>query len=386
MTTGYDIHSYGRMIEDPVRMGAYGAALRKHVKAGMVVVELGSGPGIMAMMACQLGASRVYAIEPDPSIDLARRLAQTNGFDDRIVCIRKLSTDVELPERGDLLLSDLRGTLPLLEHHIGSIKDARERLLKPGAQQLPQRDTLMVGLARDDGEFARLQRPWRANTLGLDLRAGYDFGINMLRGVDQKSNVSLGVGQAWGVVDYRTVESPNVSGRVEFSPPAGERVNGLELWFEAEVCDGIGYSTGPDQPSQVYGRGWLPLQDELVVGEAETITVELAMNLVNGAYLTRWTTSIGRPGDAAPRLRFRQSTLGSAVLSQSELKRFDLAHAPVAADRTRAAQFALAQFDGQRSVASIAAALRADFPQAFRSDQVAVDFVRDLARRYCPDA
>src|SRR6184192_1242910 len=60
----YGLGAYGSMIADRVRVEAYAEALRKSVRKGSVVAEIGTGPGIFAVLACQLGASRVYAIEP----------------------------------------------------------------------------------------------------------------------------------------------------------------------------------------------------------------------------------------------------------------------------------------------------------------------------------
>ena len=55
----YSLNAYGSMIADRVRVDAYAEALRKTVHMGSVVVEIGTGPGIFAVLACQLGASRV---------------------------------------------------------------------------------------------------------------------------------------------------------------------------------------------------------------------------------------------------------------------------------------------------------------------------------------
>ena len=95
-------------------MQAYSEALRRTVRPGSVVVEIGTGPGVFAVLACQLGASRVYAIEPDPIIQVAREIAAVNHCADRIEFIEDISTRVELPSRADVIFSDMRGVLPLL--------------------------------------------------------------------------------------------------------------------------------------------------------------------------------------------------------------------------------------------------------------------------------
>ncbi|MGQ0799779.1 MAG: 50S ribosomal protein L11 methyltransferase [Pseudomarimonas sp.] len=386
MSSGYSVVDYGRMVEDKVRMNAYREAMRRHIKPGAVVVEIGSGPGITTMLACQLGASRVYAIETDPSIEIGRQLAMENGFADRIVFLRKMSTEVSLPTPADVLISDLRGQLPLLSHHIGSIRDARRRLLRPGGVQLPLRDRLFVGLSRDDKQYERLTRPWDENDFGLKLDSARKYAINCREGADEQTTISLGAGREWACIEYTTVESPNVVGSAEFELPEGEVVNGLEVWFEAEVSEGIRYSTAPDQPRQVYGRAWLPLERPVIGAAGDRLVVNLALNFVSGDYVTRWSTEVFAAGSTTPRLRFKQSTFDALVLSAAEMRRLAPSYVPVPNGKTRLARFVLDQLNGSRTVGAIANEVLAAFPGEFRAAGDAMELVRDLARRHCSDS
>src|SRR2546425_794252 len=128
----YSLGAYASMIADRVRVEAYAAALRKTVREGSVVVEIGTGPGIFAVLACQFGASRVYAIEPDGIIQVAREVAVANGCANKIEFFEELSDRVTLPGRADVIFSDLRAVLPLFQRHIPVIIDARSRFLVPG--------------------------------------------------------------------------------------------------------------------------------------------------------------------------------------------------------------------------------------------------------------
>jgi predicted RNA methylase len=82
----YSNPGYVSMIAERVRMRAYTAALRNAVKPGSVVLDLGAGKGIFAVLACRFGARRVYAIEPSDAIEVASQtavdsfiLSQMNG-------------------------------------------------------------------------------------------------------------------------------------------------------------------------------------------------------------------------------------------------------------------------------------------------------------------
>src|SRR5580765_8329348 len=110
--SGYTVADYGAMIVDPVRMDRYVRALERAIKPGAVVIDIGTGTGIFALLACRFGARRVYAIEPDDAIQVAREIAAANGCADRIEFIQAMSTQVTLPERADVIISDIGGVLP----------------------------------------------------------------------------------------------------------------------------------------------------------------------------------------------------------------------------------------------------------------------------------
>src|SRR5207247_1870624 len=121
----YDLLSYGAMIADECRTAAFARAIEARVTEGAVVVDIGTGSGIMAMMACRAGARRVYALEPDDVIQVAREAAAANGFADRICFIQAASADVDVPEPVDGIVSDLRGALPFFSGGVAAVIDAR---------------------------------------------------------------------------------------------------------------------------------------------------------------------------------------------------------------------------------------------------------------------
>src|SRR5207247_9131381 len=107
-------------------------ALHRGISPASIVLDIVAGTGICSLLACLYGARKVYAIEPSSAIGIAEESARSNGFGDRIACIQALSTEVELPEKVNVIVSDLRGVLQLFTQHLPSIIDARRRLLAPG--------------------------------------------------------------------------------------------------------------------------------------------------------------------------------------------------------------------------------------------------------------
>src|SRR5215212_1061203 len=108
----YSISAFGSMIADEKRTDAYVAALQHAITPATVVLDIGTGTGIFAILACRFGARHVYAVEPGEAIHVARQIAHANGYADRITFIQDLSTHITLPEPANVVISDLHGVLP----------------------------------------------------------------------------------------------------------------------------------------------------------------------------------------------------------------------------------------------------------------------------------
>ena len=165
----YSLRDFGAMIADAGRFGAYAKAIAAAVRPGDTVAEIGCGPGVFSLLACRAGARRVFAIESDDSIQFARQLAAANSFTDRIEFFQSDSRKAELPERANVIVSDIRGVLPLHDHAIPSLEDARQRLLAPGGIMIPLRDTLKAAVINADEYYSRLISPWQKSVPGVDL-------------------------------------------------------------------------------------------------------------------------------------------------------------------------------------------------------------------------
>src|SRR6185369_11532160 len=201
----YSVQAYGRMIMDRLRTEAYIAALRLAITPGSVVVEIGTGTGYFAMVACQLGAARVYAIDPADAIVVAEQAAAENGLSGKIRFFQRMSSEVTLPEHADVIVSDLRGALPLYGAHIPSIMDARTRLLKPGGALIPQEDRIWAVLLEAPELYAEQVDMWRLMDPALRLEAGRRFSSNSSHPTGQFAPDQLiSEAQRWATVNYNT--------------------------------------------------------------------------------------------------------------------------------------------------------------------------------------
>ena len=310
----YSVHFYGQMIADAPRMNAYAAALRKAVKPDSVVMDLGCGPGVFALLACKLGARRVYAVEPENIVGLAREAASANGFSDRIEFFEKLSTEITLPEPATIIISDLRGVLPWFEQHLPSIIDARERLLARGGVLIPQRDILWAAVIEAPEQYEELVCPWK-NQFDLDLSAATRLVTNTWRKSRIKQEQLLTDPVRWTTLDYYDVKTPDMRAEISWQAARNGTAHGLAVWFDSELAEGVQFSNHPAAPELIYGIGFFPFLRPVEVIEGERITTRLAADLVHDGYVWRWDTEIS--GKAS----FKQSTFFGVPLSANQLRK-----------------------------------------------------------------
>ena len=297
----YSIGDYGDMIADKVRMDPYVYALKSLVQPDSVVLDIGTGAGIHALLACKFGARKVYAIEPNEAIHLAKELAQVNGFEDRIEFIQDLSTNITLPDRADVIVSDLRGILPLYGGHIPAIMDARERHLAPNGTLIPKRDTLWVSLVEARNLYHEIAMPWNY-PYGLDMEMAKQVVLNNWyeeeAGHFGKRSL-LTDPYKWAEIEYMSIEDPDVSASsIQKQATRDGTAHGLIMWFDGEIADGIHVFNGPKaaKTAEVYGCGFFPLLKPVQIAIGDTIKLDIIARLSGQDYDWQWHTSI-KSGD-----------------------------------------------------------------------------------------
>ena len=71
------------MIHDRRRVEAFRAAIEAAVQPGDVVLDIGTGTGLLACLAARAGARKVYAVEEGGIATVAAGVVADNGYDDR---------------------------------------------------------------------------------------------------------------------------------------------------------------------------------------------------------------------------------------------------------------------------------------------------------------
>jgi protein arginine N-methyltransferase 1 len=384
----YSIADYGEMITDEIRMDPYVYALKAAIGPDSVVLDIGTGTGIHALLACKFGARKVYAVEPNEAIHLAQELARANGFADRIEFIQNISTRVILPEKADVIVSDLRGVLPLYEGHITSIIDARQRHLAPGGALIPRRDTLSVSLVEAPSVYDEIIKPWNY-PYGLAMEEAKQLVLNswVEESTDTFSKRNLLMeSQIWTVLDYLSIDNPNVEPlNVTQKATRDGTAHGLWMWFDAEITDELCICNGPqsEKTAKVYGCGFFPLLVPVVVNQGDMITLNIRADLIEEQYVWCWHTRI-QSGDNPQAIKadFEQSTDLQGRLDSAVPHNQVLNFRPARSQAGEIDHFILEKMDGRHTIDQIARQVQEKYSARFKTQKEAQFYVNDLSQEY----
>ena len=278
-TSGWaDPVEHARMLHDDRRTGDYLAALAAAVRPDDVVLDIGTGSGVLAVAAARAGARRVYAVEASDIAEVAARVFEVNGVQDRVTLLPGWSRQIELPEPADLLVAEVIGNEPLEEEILETTLDARQRLLKPGARLIPHTLTLLArAVLLPEAECrqrtfgrAAVER-WRG-LYDIDFQPLLDVASpNPLHTITEGEIVAtwpqVGPPAVLASLDLTSFEEPSVRARADLvvAPPGA--VNAIAITFRADLYDGISHTLDPwSWPASSWATSVWVLPDLVEVG------------------------------------------------------------------------------------------------------------------------
>jgi len=158
-----------QMLVDHNRMAAYHHAIagNANIFKDKVVMDVGTGSGILAAWAAQAGARKVYAVEYTDMAKHAKRVMDANGLSDIVTVIQGAVEEVELPAEDfpdhdpgtplencvDIIISEWMGYFLLRESMLDSLIRARDKFLKKGTGLMfPSHATMYIAPVYDEEE------------------------------------------------------------------------------------------------------------------------------------------------------------------------------------------------------------------------------------------
>jgi len=244
------------MLNDHHRTRSFLDAIAAVVKPGDVVVDLGTGSGVLAVAAVKAGAERVYAIEETRIGDLARQVFQANGVDDKIHLLEGNSAQISLPERADVLVSEIIGNDPFGESVLESMGDAVGRFLKPDARMIPNH--LAVYAAPVEMPTKELEESLVTPASVARWYAAYGIDFTPLA-IAARLSPFASFARPRDLVAWPLLAEPQVAYAhplavklhaqkavdLAFTTTRAGRCDGIALWFSLSLAPGIELTTDP---------------------------------------------------------------------------------------------------------------------------------------------
>ena len=367
------IGSHRAMVFDANRNELYARAIRKFVTPDTVVLDLGAGLGVHGLLAAAAGAKRVYLVEPEPVVQLARDIARANGLADRIVILEDCIEDVQLPEQVDLIISVFTGNLLYSEDLLPSLFHARDRYLKPGGRLVPDFAELMLAPVSAPELHAKHIGCWSASHLGLDFSAGRRFAANEILWLSREelNAERLAEGSVISTVDLMTATQADCKGEAPFHVEKSGLCHGLLGWTRIRLDDQW-LSTDPASPEVHWSPALLPLDPPLPLEAGEGIAISL-QRPAHGD----WTWTV----EAASGSR-RHSSFLARVDNPRQLRKMAPNYRADLSQRGVNTQRVLTMMQEGKSNQEIAQALASKDPTSFHSVDEALQQVQGLALRY----
>jgi precorrin-6B methylase 2 len=256
-TSGWaDPVEHARMLHDDRRTRDYLAALTEAVRPGDVVLDIGTGSGVLAIAAARAGARRVFAVEASDIAEVAARIFSANGVEDTVTLISGWSRQIELPEQADLLVSEIIGNEPLEEEILETTLDARRRLLKPDARVIPHTLTLLARpllLPEDEARQRAIGRAaverWR-QLYGMEFQPLLDAAIPGPVNMPTEAEVAgvwppVGPPVVLAELDLTTFEDASVQVSTDLVVDTLGAVNAVAVTFRAALHGTIAHTLDP---------------------------------------------------------------------------------------------------------------------------------------------
>lgn len=269
------------MIGDRPRTDAFARAIGEVVRPGNVVLDVGTGTGILAMLAARAGARKVYAIDQSDIARVAEDLVRANGMSDRIEVIQTGAADVRLPERADVIVSEWLGHMAFVEGMLADVLAARDANLILGGRMIPSAVRLLLSPIDDPILYGR-EGPgfWRDPISGLDFRSLEAGELAQGRACQVEVQPAALLAGLEPLVEVDLARcghlEPWKQGARTFAVRRNGVLNGFVACFAADLSPSVVLDTSPGAPGTHWAQTYLPF-DPRFVREGDVLDVRFAL-------------------------------------------------------------------------------------------------------------
>lgn len=270
-------------------MKAYDHALERAVTAGDVVADVGAGTLALSLLALRHGAGHVYAIEADPWMAaVAAEIAEQNDLKGRLTLIQDDARKVRLPDKADVVVSEMMGNLGPEEQMMETLGAFTRRNLAPGGRTVPQRLVTYLAAIEFDGEGWGI---WDEDFLGYRLDAVQDC-VTPAPQLHFFQRPPTLLAEPVAVFDQRPGGArPNPRPSRKLTLTRAGRLHAIIGYFSATLAPGVTLANFPSYPGCNWAVWVWPVRHTRVApGDALHVSVHVPENV---RVATNWRLECG---------------------------------------------------------------------------------------------
>ena len=315
-------------------------------------------------------------------------MAKANNFSRKIVFIKGVSSEVDLPERVDVIVSELIGYFALEEDLLKYLVDAKRRFLKEGGRIIPSHLEMFISPVETPDIYKKEIEFWNKNLYGIEFKKGRQEAINS-RFVQliRPEGLLAKPARLHSIDFYRLneLEKIYVHNSVTFKIEKKGILHGLCGWFSARLSEEILLSNSPQNRPTHWKNNFFPIERPVAVNKGDIVYVRMNAQSFSGNLVWSWIVEIEKSvkKEKVKKIKFNHTTFKNLPLAKDWIlrQRVKKGFIPILKKEDKVRLFILRGCNGTNSTEEIARDLIKKFPASFGSIDEALDRVLEVTKR-----
>ena len=264
----------GAMLFDVPRTTTFEKAIQQ-ISKNKDILEIGTGTGILSLIAAKAGARSVTATEAaDETFNTAKETIKNNNLEKAIDLVQYKNKPLKFKQKFDVIMSECLGHFAFDENMVSVVAKYKKHLKKDGVF-LPSNISLFMTLVDNADFYAQTINNWNQKTYGFDFSAMRKLSTKRIyiQTFDQKQILSS-VAQ---IVDYDLKDKNPylLQGEQKITVTKDGLAHGFAGWFTALLAPGVEIDTSPSAPSTHWEQCFMPFLEPLEVKKGDVLEIKV---------------------------------------------------------------------------------------------------------------
>lgn len=378
------IKYYLGLLKDKHRIETFREAISKSVRTGDVVLDLGTGLGTFAFFAAKAGAGKVYGIDKKDIVEMAKELCKFNNLQEKVIFYKGYSDKINLPEKVDLIVTEMLWSLFISKTTMNSVKGAKEKFLKENGKIMPESVRIYLAPVSNQNVYNEIVS---VNEYGIDFTPASKMMINNFHQKLFKKEDLLSEPKMVKEINLMNINLDELPVDWHGSFPSSHSgiIHGMAGWMDLQLTEDIILSNAPSSTHTVWENVFFPIDKPFKVSEGDTIDVALKTIPFEGDYEWNWDIILRQAQDGILHQKGEsrsQSTFKGFPVAKDFFRKKSVDYIPAISTEGEITKAILELFNDKRTVRDIADEIQERFPNQFKNKDGSLGKVERVIDRY----